>query len=204
MNVVALRHGAVFQPRPKLLRDLLLWAVVAGIIVLDQATKFAVQAFMDLGQSIPTSGFIRFTYVTNSGGAFGLFMGQTVLLTAASFVGIGVLLLFYRTHPWPGRFVRLSLGLQLGGAIGNLIDRLYVGEVVDFIDVGPWPIFNLADSSIVVGIGLLLALFLFFEEHSRQRISPLAASTGAIDLACRETSPPILDPTKRPPAEMGC
>ncbi len=122
----------------------------------DQATKGLVTRTMSPGQSIPDEGIVRATYVVNSGSAFGLFPDQTLLLTFASLVGIGVLLYFYRTHPVESLMLRLSLGLMLGGAMGNLIDRVRLGHVVDFIDVGAWPVFNIADSSIVVGlIGLM-------------------------------------------------
>jgi len=78
--------------------------------------------------------------------------------------------------------VRLSLGLLLSGAIGNLIDRLWLGKVTDFIDVGPWPIFNLADSAIVVGIAVLVVMFLFEKEK------PAAVKEGG------QPSSPELDP----------
>jgi len=128
-------------------------------LMADQVTKGLVVLAMHPGQSIPSSGLFRLTYVTNSGSAFGLFLNQTLFLVLASFVGIGVLLIFYRTNPINSTMLRLSLGLQLGGAIGNLVDRVRLGYVVDFIDVGTWPVFNLADSAIVVGlIGLLWTL----------------------------------------------
>ena len=133
-------------------------ALVVLIVTLmaDQATKGLVTRTMSPGQSIPDDGILRMTYVVNSGSAFGFFPDQTLMLTLASVVGIGVLLVFYRTHPVDSRMLRFSLGLQLGGAMGNLIDRVRLGHVVDFIDVGAWPVFNLADSAIVVGlIGLL-------------------------------------------------
>ena len=81
-------------------------------------------------------------------------------LIIASLVGIGVLLLVYKKQPFSGFPLRLSLGMQLGGAAGNLFDRLRMGEVTDFIDIGPWPVFNIADSSIVIGIFILGYLFL--------------------------------------------
>ena len=175
------------RSRPQLLRDWFLLTLVTAAITLDQVTKYLVQERMELGESLPREGLLRLTYVTNSGGAFGVFPDQTLLLTLASFAGIGVLLLFYRTHPWPGRLVRLSLGLQLGGATGNLIDRLRAGEVVDFLDIGRWPIFNLADSFIVVGIFLLMGLFLL----EKERVPGIAA-------------PPQPAPLGRPPPEVGC
>ncbi|MDA0989042.1 MAG: signal peptidase II [Chloroflexi bacterium] len=133
--------------------------IMIATLMADQVTKALIVLTLSPGQSVPNSGLFRLTYVTNSGSAFGLFPNQTLFLILASFVGIGVLLLFYRTHPVSSTILRLSLGLQLGGAIGNLVDRARLGYVVDFIDVGAWPVFNLADSAIVVGlIGLLWTL----------------------------------------------
>lgn len=133
--------------------------IMIATLMTDQVTKALIVLTLSLGQSVPDSGLFRLTYVTNSGSAFGLFPNQTLFLILASFVGIGVLLLFYRTHPVSSTILRLSLGLQLGGAIGNLVDRARLGYVVDFIDVGAWPVFNLADSAIVVGLmGLLWTL----------------------------------------------
>mgnify|MGYP001233165680 CR=1 FL=1 len=133
--------------------------ILIATVMADQVTKKLVVLTMHLGQSVPSSGLFRLTYVTNSGSAFGFFSNQTLFLILASFVGIGVLLAFYRTNPINSSLLRLSLGLQLGGAVGNLVDRVRLGYVVDFIDVGAWPVFNLADSAIVVGlIGLLWTL----------------------------------------------
>ena len=122
----------------------------------DQVSKALVRMNLHPGQSVPDSGMFRLTYVTNSGSAFGLFPNQTFLLIIASFVGIAVLLVFVRAHPGGGALLPVSLGLQLGGATGNLVDRIRLGYVVDFIDVGWWPVFNLADSSIMVGLTILI------------------------------------------------
>ena len=148
--------------------------ILLATLMADQVTKGLVVLAMHPGQSIPSSGLFRLTYVTNSGSAFGLFPNQTLFLVLASFVGIGVLLIFYRTNPINSTLLRLSLGLQLGGAIGNLVDRVRLGYVVDFIDVGAWPVFNLADSAIVVGlIGLFWTLM-----SAKGRVAPGPEPTG--------------------------
>ncbi|MBI4281976.1 MAG: signal peptidase II [Chloroflexi bacterium] len=134
-------------------------AILCAALAVDQMTKMAVVFTMMPGQSLPESGLFRFTYLINTGSAFGFFPNQTLFLIIASFVGIGVLLVFYRTHPVNSTLLQISLGLQLGGATGNLVDRVRLGYVVDFIDVGVWPVFNLADSAIVMGLlGLLWTL----------------------------------------------
>lgn len=143
-------------------RHTLLVSVFSISVALDQASKFLVQKYLIFGSSIPTDGIFRLTFVTNSGGAFGLFPNQTFALTIASFIGIFIILFLYRTHyPTKRKLTHLSLGLLLGGATGNLIDRLMWKEVVDFIDVGIWPVFNFADSSIVVGFSIFTVLYLF-------------------------------------------
>ena len=147
------------EGRPRGILGVIPLVILVATLMADQVTKGLVVLAMSPGQSVPGSGLFRFTYVTNTGSAFGLFPNQTVFLVLASFVGIGVLLVFYRTHPLNNNLLHASLGLQLGGALGNLVDRVRLGYVVDFIDVGAWPVFNLADSAIVVGlIGLLWTL----------------------------------------------
>ena len=83
-----------------------------------------------------------------------------------SFIGVAVLILLYRTQRFPTGLLRLSLGLQLGGAFGNLIDRVRLGHVTDWADVGPWPVFNVADASIVTGLVILAWLFIVAERST--------------------------------------
>ena len=131
--------------------------VALAAFAADQLTKYIVRENLREYESWPPTGFFRFTHGTNSGTAFGLFSDQTLLLTIASVAAIGFIIYFHRTHGGRDWFAKLTIGLLLGGAFGNLFDRVAAGEVTDFIDVGPWPIFNLADSSIVVGISALVA-----------------------------------------------
>ena len=123
----------------------------------------------ELGESWPATGFFRLTYGTNTGTAFGLFPDQTLALILASFVAIGFLVYFYRAHGLNRPLLRAAIGMQLGGALGNLIDRLTTGAVVDFIDVGPWPIFNVADSCIVVGMIVLVSVLVLAERDERRK-----------------------------------
>ena len=118
----------------------------------DQLSKLGIVLFLPMGASWPQEGIFRFTHVANTGSAFGLFGGNNLPLTIASAAGIVVLILFYRSQGTPGIWVQTSLGLMFAGAFGNLADRITLGHVTDFIDVGPWYIFNLADASIVTGI----------------------------------------------------
>ena len=128
----------------------------ALVVVADQLSKLWIRSNLLVGQSLFEVGFFRFTHVHNTGAAFGIFQGYSSILTIVAFIGVAVLLTYTLfIHPrFPllnGSLSRLALGLVLGGTIGNIIDRLRQGYVTDFIDIGVWPTFNLADSSVVVG-----------------------------------------------------
>ena len=138
-------------------REWIIAATALATLAADQVTKYLVRENMAIGESWPREGFFRLTHGTNTGSAFGLFQDQTTILTIASLFAIGFIIYFYRSHSDRTWITRVTVGLLLGGAVGNLIDRVVAGRVTDFIDVGPWPIFNLADSSITVGITLLIA-----------------------------------------------
>ncbi len=130
------------------------------IVAADQPSKIWIRTNLAVGQSLPETGFLRLTHITNTGAAFGLFQGQSFPLTIVALVGVAVLLLhaflIYRRFPFlDNRLVWVSLGLVLGGTVGNLIDRLRLGYVTDFIDFGFWPAFNIADSAVVVGVIIL-------------------------------------------------
>ena len=133
----------------------------------DQLSKLGIVLYLPMGTSWPEEGFFRFTHVANTGSAFGLFGGHNLTLTIASALGIVVLVLFYRSQGAPGVWVQTSLGLMFAGAFGNLADRITLGHVTDFIDVGPWYIFNLADASIVTGIVIFGAVLLLTRPQPR-------------------------------------
>lgn len=141
-------------------RNTLFAACAAFVVLLDQATKWMASAQLELGEPVLVFGdFVRLTLVHNTGAAFGLFPGSRGPFIVISVLAIGVVLyLFFReTH----RNVqnRVLLGCILGGAIGNLIDRVRLGWVVDFIDMGigqtRWPVFNVADSAVTLGVVFL-------------------------------------------------
>lgn len=132
------------------------WITVAAAVALDQAVKYAVATNMQVGQSIPViDGLFHLTYVLNQGAAFSILQGQRwffVLATLAVMVGVLWLL---RDVPKTDRLMRFSLSLFCGGALGNFTDRLLRGAVVDLFDFRVFPVFNVADSCIVVGVILL-------------------------------------------------
>ncbi|MFC1864405.1 signal peptidase II [Chloroflexota bacterium] len=138
-------------------RDMVFSLIALMVIAADQLTKIWIRSNLDTGESLPEAGLFRLTRVHNTGAAFGLFQDQSFLLSIVALIGIVFLLLFvflsYRYFPFLGnRLGKPALGLVLGGTAGNLIDRLRLGYVTDFIDIGIWPAFNIADSAIVVGI----------------------------------------------------
>jgi signal peptidase II len=127
----------------------------------DQWSKWLIERAFTPGQSLPIlSPVLHLTYVQNTGAAFGLFKGMTALLSVLSAVVAAWISLELRRSP-RGDGKLWALSLVLGGALGNLIDRVWRGYVVDFIDLRIWPVFNLADSAITIGvIWLLLPLAL--------------------------------------------
>ena len=158
-------HSAPARRTP-IYRDYLLIQLAVLIFLADQFSKYLVREFLLLYESFPYQGFFRITHTFNTGSIFGLFQGNNTPLILVSFVGVAVLILLYRSQRFPTGLLRLSLGLQLGGAFGNLVDRLRLGHVIDWIDIGPWPVFNVADASIVSGLIVLAWLFIMAERST--------------------------------------
>jgi signal peptidase II len=160
--------------------DSVVWLVLAIAILTDQITKAIITSTLARGESWPDEGIFRATYVHNSGTAFGLFQDQGFILTIISFVAVGALIFFFRGGGIHSIIVRIAIGMMIGGAIGNLLDRVRLGFVVDFIDVGPWPIFNMADSFITVGIATLAVITILFPDKLSPASSP-ASNENASD-----------------------
>lgn len=139
--------------------------VAVVVITLDQLTKLWVVRILGpetMTNFIPIIGdSVRIAYSHNTGVAFSLFQGHPELLTVIALLIIAGAIYFYATQlPNQRTIIQLIMGLIMGGAFGNLIDRVRLGYVVDFIQVGWWPIFNLADSAISIGAALLMLQFL--------------------------------------------
>lgn len=133
------------------------------IVLLDQITKLAIVKNFQLAQSIPLiNNFFHLTYIQNTGAGFGFLQGNNSLLIGISIIVIGLILYFYDTIP-KHKFAQTATALIIGGALGNLIDRIRLGYVIDFFDFRIWPAFNVADSAITVGV-IILIIFLIKEK----------------------------------------
>jgi signal peptidase II len=155
-------------------RDIFFAAIVLVVIIADQLTKLWIKTHLQLGEVLWDAGLLRIIRVQNTGAAFGIFQGHTPALIIIDFIGIFILLLlvFGLRNRWPfiDRIpVRLGIGLILGGTIGNLIDRLYVGQVTDFIDFKVWPVFNVSDASVTIGVIILAYCLIFLADRGRAK-----------------------------------
>lgn len=160
-------------------RTALIVGVATAVFVLDRVTKAWVERAIPLGESRPViDGWLQLTHVRNTGAAVGLLPERTSLLSVLSILAVIIILLYYRRLAMASPFIAATLGMQLGGAFGNLVDRVAQGFVVDFVDAGIpggprfWA-FNVADSSIVVGIALVTGM-LWLEERRQARPRPPA------------------------------
>lgn len=145
--------------------------VAAAVILLDQFSKRIVETALSLYEiwaPVPAlEAFFRFTHVPNTGAAFGLFPASSVFFAVMAVV-VALALIYYNfVLPAGHRVLRVALGMQLGGAIGNLLDRIRLGHVTDFLDFGPWPVFNVADTAIVAGAALLA--WIMWQDVKRER-----------------------------------
>jgi len=176
-------------------RSIIIYSVIAVIVVSDQLTKYIVKSSMYLYESINLLGdFLRFTYIENPGMAFGIQFQNKFWFTFLSILAAGIVVFYLLRMPNERFIFRFSLALILGGAIGNLIDRLSFGKVVDFIDVEffdislpsfnflflsfpgydmtRWPVFNIADSAVTCGMILLTWMVFTQKTHLNEDVVP--------------------------------
>ncbi len=134
-----------------------LFVLPLAVVILDQFSKYIVVENMALGESIPIiEKVFHLTYILNPGAAFGMFAHNRLFFIAIAVIVIGIIIWARReilASPWE---VKAGCGLFLGGAIGNLIDRARQGLVIDFFDFRIWPVFNIADIAICIGVGLII------------------------------------------------
>jgi signal peptidase II len=145
---------------------LALLAVAAAAIVADQLTKQVIARTLTVGDSVEIIGPFSIRHVENSGIAFGLFASRTTFVIAITAIAVGWMVWFFarsgRRHP----VLPVALGFVLGGSVANLIDRVRLGHVTDFLDLEAWPAFNLADTFIVVGVGMLFLTLVLADRRS--------------------------------------
>ena len=163
------------------LRGAYLW-IMAAVTILDQLTKALVDRFMALHEShVLVDGLLRLTYVRNRGAAFGILSDaelpyQSLLFSAMSLAALAAIAIYAWRLPARSRLPRAALALIMGGAVGNLLDRLRLRYVIDFVDahwgLHHWPAFNVADSAITVGVVLLVVDMLRHPHAAPQRAEP--------------------------------
>jgi signal peptidase II len=154
---------------------LALFGIAGAVVALDQWTKWLVRTYLPFQSSWLPDGwdwlspYARIVHWNNSGAAFGMFQSASLIFTILAFLVIGAILYYYprvEAADWP---LRVAMGLQMGGALGNLVDRLtHGGQVTDFISVGSFPVFNVADSSITLGV-VVLILGVWWKENQEKK-----------------------------------
>jgi len=166
------------------------WTIVliALLIVgLDQWTKGLVRVNIPIGETwLPESfgwlsPYARIVHWYNTGAAFGIFKEGGMVFTVLAFLVIGAILYYYPQVEQSDWSLRLAMSMQLGGAIGNLIDRLTIGHVIDFVSVGTFPVFNVADASISVGCVVLLAGVWLNERAQKKKAANMEMTSGKVE-----------------------
>lgn len=162
----------VSRPGASTGQRLILVLVAALVILFDHVTKLFIENSLPLNHTwapFPDlAAYFRITHVSNTGAAFGLFPGGSLFFTVIALIVAAVIIVYNYRLPSGNRLLRMALGLQLGGALGNVVDRLRLGHVTDFLDFGPWPVFNVADMAIVAGVIVLGYLMIQEEREMRQ------------------------------------
>ena len=169
----------------KQVRDyIFLFTIAITIVLLDQITKTIVRQNLEFSQMVIPFGFdwlYPYFYIVhwyNTGAAFGMFQDFSIVFTVLAII-VSVLIIYYfpkiSKEDW---HLRLALGMQLGGAIGNLIDRVTIGHVTDFIAVGSFPVFNIADASISLGVAVLI-LGMWLKERDKSEEEDQEGSKGS-------------------------
>lgn len=159
------------RPQGKL-RNVVLGGLSLFVVLADQFSKSWIRTTLAGGQSLFDIGFFRIVHAQNTGAAFGILRDYSAALTVIDFAGIVIILLLvsvwqHRWSFWDNLLVRASLGLILGGTVGNLIDRLRLGHVTDFIDFKVWPAFNIADAAVTIGFILMAYRLLWLVQSAR-------------------------------------
>ena len=143
-----------------------LFLVAAAVVVADQLTKWIVSSALPLGDAVEILGPFSVHHVRNSGIAFGLFSSATSIVIVLTTIAVGCMLAYFARSGQRHPLLPVALGFVLGGSLANLLDRVRLGYVTDFLDLEYWPAFNLADTFIVVGVALLFLSFVAADRSS--------------------------------------
>jgi signal peptidase II len=146
---------------------LALGAIAVAAVIADQVTKHVVASHLTLGEGQHVVGPFTIRHVQNSGIAFGLFSNATAAVIVVTAIAIAWMLIYFARSGARHPVLPVALGLVIGGSVSNLADRVRLGFVTDFLDFRYWPAFNLADSFIVIGVGILLAALVLSEREPR-------------------------------------
>jgi len=167
---------------------LVLFTVTILVMISDQGSKLLVERRMTLGQSVSVVGsFFHLTFIRNAGSAFGIFLGGGWFYMISSIVAVILIFYYLRRisagHVWS----KVSLAMILGGALGNLADRLRIGAVTDFLDFGigrlRWPVFNVADAAVTVGVAIFLLTLLLKKKEDRGKDHEIHSSQTSEETA---------------------
>jgi signal peptidase II len=143
--------------------DLRFWATILSILFVDQLSKLWIDSNMALGESRPIiDGILNLTYVHNRGAAFSVLQGQYWFFIIMALVVV-IAMIFYNLKYSPQAWLQYATGFIVGGSLGNVIDRWFYGSVRDFLSIGWWPVFNVADMAIVSG-GALVMLYIMLND----------------------------------------
>ncbi|MBE0696586.1 MAG: signal peptidase II [Anaerolineaceae bacterium] len=179
----------------KLLRNYWLLFLIAGlVIILDQVSKAYIRAnfIENVDRWAPWDWMLpyaRIIHITNTGVAFGMFQGMNeVFAILATIVSLAIIY-YYPRIPASDWILRIALGLQLAGAMGNLIDRVVYGNVTDFISVGTFAVFNVADASISVGVAVLILGVWIQEQNQKKQAMQAQSSAAGADASAQDSHP---------------
>lgn len=149
--------------------------IAAIIVVIDQITKVLVRRYLPFGEMWSPwdwmMPYVRLLHISNTGAAFGMFKNANPVFMALAVIVSAAIVYYYPRVPKEEKIVRFALSLQLAGAVGNLIDRILFGAVTDFISVGDFAIFNVADSSITVGVAVLLLAVWWQDRNEKKKLA---------------------------------
>jgi signal peptidase II len=149
-----------------------LGTIAIAALLADQLTKQLVSSTLSLNDQVHVLGPFSIHHVENSGIAFGLFASATAIVTALTAVAVGWMLIFFARSGARHPILPIALGLLIGGSVSNLVDRIRLGHVTDFLDFRYWPAFNLADSFIVTGVAILLLALAAADREPRRGRRP--------------------------------